>query len=119
MQTPDEFVGRTVGGRFRITRFLGEGGMAQVYVAEQQAEPREVALKIMNKDLMSDRSFVKRFQREAKAASSVRHPNSVQILEYGIEGGLSYLAMELLDGEDLFTLLAREGPIGQKRAVRI
>src|SRR6185295_4216880 len=98
-------IGRQVAGRFTIKRFLGEGGMATVFVAEQDAEPREVALKIMNEDLNSDRSFVKRFQREAKAASRVQHPNSVQIIDYGVADELSYLAMELLVGDDLYVLL--------------
>ncbi len=106
-------------GRFTIKRFLGEGGMATVFVAEQPGEPREVALKIMNEDLNADRTFVKRFQREAKAASRVQHPNSVAIIDYGVADGVSYIAMELLDGDDLYALLEREGAITQGRAARI
>jgi eukaryotic-like serine/threonine-protein kinase len=112
-------VGRKVAGRFTIKRFLGEGGMAIVYVAEQDAEPREVALKIMNQELTNDRSFVRRFQREAKASSRVQHPNSVKIIDFGVEDGLSYIAMELLAGDDLYVLLEREGAISQARAARI
>src|SRR4051812_40304263 len=67
----DELIGRKVADRFTITRFLGEGGMAVVYAAEQDREPREVALKIMNHDLTKDRTFVRRFQREAEAAARV------------------------------------------------
>ena len=106
-------IGRQVAGRFTIKRFLGEGGMATVFVAEQDAEPHEVALKIMNEELSADRTFVKRFQREAKAAARVQHPNSVAIIDYGVADGLSYIAMELLDGDDLYVLLERDGAISQ------
>jgi serine/threonine-protein kinase len=115
----EALVGYKVADRFTIRRFLGEGGMATVYVAEQDAEPRYVALKIMNEDLTADRSFVRRFQREAQAASRVQHPNSVQIVDYGVAGDLSYIAMELLVGDDLYVLLERQGAIGQSRAARI
>jgi serine/threonine-protein kinase len=115
----NQLIGRRVAGRFHIKRFLGEGGMATVYVAEQDAEPREVAIKIMNEELNADRTFVKRFQREAKAAARVQHPNSVHIIDYGVADGVSYIAMELLDGADLYVLLEREGAIAQARAVRI
>ncbi|KYF97192.1 hypothetical protein BE20_39490 [Sorangium cellulosum] len=115
----EALLGRKVAGRFTITRFLGEGGMASVFVAERDAEPRRVAIKIMNPELTADRAFVRRFQREAKAAARVKHPNSVKIFEYGVEGALSYIVMELLSGDDLYVLLERHGAIGQARAVRI
>ncbi len=115
----NRLIGRQVAGRFTITRFLGEGGMATVFVAEQDQEPREVALKIMNEELSADRTFVKRFQREAKAAARVQHPNSVAFIDYGVADGLSYIAMELLTGDDLYVLLERDGAITQARAARI
>ncbi len=115
----NRLIGRQVAGRFTIKSFLGEGGMATVFVAEQDQEPRQVALKIMNEDLTADRSFVKRFQREAKAAARVQHPNSVAIIDYGVAEGISYIAMELLAGEDLYALLERDGAIHQGRAARI
>ena len=114
-----KLVGKQVAGRFTVKRFLGEGGMATVYVAEQDAEPREVALKIMNEDLTNDRTFVRRFEREARASSRVKHPCSVQIIDYGVADGLSYIAMELLVGDDLYVLLEREGSLTQARAMRI
>jgi serine/threonine-protein kinase len=115
----NKLVGKQVAGRFTVKRFLGEGGMATVYVAEQDAEPREVALKIMNEELTNDRTFVRRFEREAKASSRVKHPCSVQIIDYGVADGLSYIAMELLVGDDLYVLLERQGSLTQARAVRI
>ncbi len=115
----NRLIGRRVADRFTIKRFLGEGGMATVFVAEQDQEPREVALKIMNEDLNADRTFVKRFQREAKAAARVQHPNSVAFIDYGVADGLSYIAMELLTGDDLYILLERDGAITQGRAARL
>src|SRR5271156_3240321 len=115
----NRLIGRQVAGRFTIKRFLGEGGMATVFVAEQDQEPREVALKIMNEDLNADRTFIKRFQREAKAAARVQHPNSVTFIDYGVADGLSYIAMELLSGDDLYVLLERDGAITQGRAPRL
>ncbi|WP_437275597.1 serine/threonine-protein kinase [Sorangium sp. So ce375] len=115
----EALLGRKVAGRFTITRFLGEGGMASVFIAERDAEPRRVAIKIMNPEFTADRAFIRRFQREAKAAARVKHPNSVKIFEYGVEGALSYIVMELLSGDDLYALLERHGAVGQARAVRI
>ena len=112
-------IGRKIAGRITIKRLLGEGGMAAVYVGERDIEPREVAVKIMNADLCADRAFVRRFQREAKAASVVKHPSSVTIYEYGTEGNLSYIVMELLDGHDLYQLLELYGVLPQARAARI
>ncbi|MCC6558215.1 MAG: protein kinase, partial [Polyangiaceae bacterium] len=115
----EAMIGCKIAGRFTIKRLLGEGGMASVYVAERDAEPRQVALKIMDPVLMTDRSFVKRFQREAKAAARVKHPSSVKIFEYGVDGRLSYIVMELLAGHDLYALLEREGALSQRRAARL
>jgi len=114
-----ELIGRTLGGRFRLTAFLGEGAMASVYRGEQDAEPRQVAVKIMHAELLQDATFAKRFTREAKAAARIEHRNSVQIVEHGADGPMLYLAMELLAGQDLFDLLARERRLPEARAVRI
>jgi serine/threonine-protein kinase len=112
----NDLVGTRVAGRFRITRRLGEGGMATVWVAAQDTEPREVAVKIMSAALTSDPRFVKRFAREAKAAARVQHPNTVRILDTGSSDGLSYIAMELVVGSDLQATLDRDGPMSQRRA---
>jgi serine/threonine protein kinase len=119
MTDPHPLIGRTVAGRYTIRRLLGEGGMATVWVAEQEEEPHEVALKIMNEELTRDRTFVRRFEREAKAASLVVHPNSVKILSWGLDKAMPYIAMELVVGDDLYVLLEQVGPIGQARAARI
>jgi serine/threonine-protein kinase len=115
----DPFVGRVFAERYRVHRKIGEGGMATVYAAEQDQEPREIALKIMNPELSAHPAFVRRFEREAKAAAIVHHPNSVRILDYGTRGGTAFIAMELLRGDDLGKLLEQEGPLSQRRAARI
>jgi serine/threonine-protein kinase len=112
-------VGRVIARRFTVRRVLGKGGMATVYLAEQADEPREVALKIMNEALMRDRTFMKRFQREARTAALVEHPNTVRILDYGTAEGLSYIAMEFVRGDDLYGLLEKRGALAPSRAARI
>jgi serine/threonine-protein kinase len=114
-----ELVGRTLGGRYRITGFLGEGAMAAVYRAEQDADPQDVAVKVAHAQLLRDPSFAKRFLREAKAASRVVHRNTVRILEHGADGEHLFLAMERLVGQDLFDTLARERRLPEARAARI
>jgi serine/threonine protein kinase len=93
--------------------------MATVFVAEQDAEPRQVALKILRAELTKDKTFAKRFEREAKAAARVQHPNSVTIIDAGVEGPISYIAMELLRGDDLYALLERHGALSPRAAVTI
>jgi len=112
-------IGRTLGGRFKLTSFIGEGAMAAVFRGEQSAEPRQVAVKVMHRGLSSDRAFVKRFEREARAAASIDHPNIVRIVEHGFDRDVVYIAMELLTGHDLFEVLVRERRLSQARAVRI
>ena len=112
-------IGRTLGERFRIIGFIGEGAMASVYRAVQVEEPRDVAVKVMHPHLTGDPTFVGRFRREAKAASQIQHPNTVQILDYGVDGRVLYIAMELLAGQDLFETLVVERRLGERRAVRI
>ena len=112
-------IGRTLAGRFRVTGFIGEGAMASVYRAVQVQEPRDVAIKVMHPHLTGDSTFVGRFRREAKAAAQIHHPNTVQILDFGVDERVLYIAMELLAGQDLFETLVVERRLGERRAVRI
>lgn len=111
--------GHVVAGRYRITALLGEGGMATVYRAEQDAEPHEVAVKLLHPQLARDSSFVSRFKREAAFAMRAAHPNIVRVLDFGCERDTHYLVMELLRGEDLFDRLARERRLDAREAVEI
>ena len=119
MSAAPQLIGRTVAGRFRITGFIGEGAMAAVYRGVQDAEPHDVAVKIMHPQLLGDSTFVGRFRREAKAAACLNHPNTVQIIDYGVDGRLPYIVMELVSGQDLFELLVRERRLPEVRAARI
>lgn len=110
-------VGMTLANRFRLTGVIGEGGMATVY--RGVADGQEVAIKIMNPDLAKESRFVRRFRREAKAASVLNNPNTVQILEFGVDQGYVFLAMELLRGFDLAMLLHKEKRVNESRALRI
>ncbi|WP_308215639.1 protein kinase domain-containing protein [Polyangium jinanense] len=119
MSTAAALIGSTLAGRFRITSFLGEGAMATVYRGVQDADPREVAVKVMHPELARDTTFAKRFRREAKAASRLNHRNTVQIIDYGVDGNVAYIAMELLQGRDLFEILSVERRLSEARAARI
>ena len=119
MSSDKAILGRTLAGRFRITGFIGEGAMASVYRGVQEAEPHDVALKIMHPHLVSDATFVGRFKREAKAAARIEHPSSVRIVDCGVDGEILYIAMELLAGQDLFETLVLERRLGEARAARI
>ena len=83
---------------YRILRTLGRGGMATVYLAEQQSVQREVALKVMSTTLLGDEQFGERFLREARIAAKLRHPNVVQVYDVGVSGEHHYIAMEYLPG---------------------
>ncbi|HTJ84280.1 MAG TPA: serine/threonine-protein kinase [Polyangiaceae bacterium] len=117
--TETNLIGLTLAGRIRITGIIGEGGMATVYRGAVEGQTGEVAIKIMNPDLAKESRFVRRFRREAKAASMLKHPNTVQIIEFGVDQGYVFLAMELLQGFDLAMLLHRERRIPEARAIQI
>jgi eukaryotic-like serine/threonine-protein kinase len=117
--TARALIGQTLGGRFRLTSFIGEGAMATVFRGAQDTEPREVAVKVLHPRLTADASFLRRFQREAQAAACVDHPNAVRVLDHGIDRDVAYIAMELCAGQDLFEVLAREHRLPPARAARI
>ena len=92
-------------------RKLGAGGMADVYLAEDEELGRRVAIKILNDRHANDESFVERFRREAKNAAGLSHPNIVSIYDRGEAEGTYYIAMEYLDGRTLKELLIARGPM--------
>jgi len=107
--SPEDLSGRSLGG-FLLLRRLGRGAMAEVYLAEQQALRRRVALKILKPELAEDRTDLKRFEREAQAAASLVHANIVQIYEVGHVDGLHYIAQEYVQGQNLQQWIRRNGP---------
>src|SRR5215831_18147395 len=112
--------GRVIAGNFRIERLLGRGAMGQVYLAEQISLGKKVAIKVLHRHLQGDEALAKRFHREAKAASSLNHPNSLQIIDFGqADTGELFIAMELLTGRDLAAAIQKEFPAPIERMVRI
>jgi eukaryotic-like serine/threonine-protein kinase len=116
----DPFPGRLIARNFRVERLIGQGAMGNVYRAEQLSLGKAVAVKVLHAHLMDDEKLVGRFKREAKSASRLNHPNSIQIIDSGQDAdGTLYIAMELLDGRDLAQVLRDEFPIALPRVVRI
>ena len=97
MTSSDTMIGRTFDKRYVIKRKLGSGGMAIVYLAEDQELGRLVALKLLDDRHASDEQFVERFRREAQSAAGLNHPNIVSIFDRGHAAGTYYIAMEYLD----------------------
>jgi serine/threonine-protein kinase len=107
----DTLINTLFDGRYRIMRKLGSGGMADVYLAEDEELGRRVAIKILNDRHANDDSFVERFRREAKNAAGLSHPNIVSIYDRGEAEGTYYIAMEYLDGRSLKELVVARGPL--------
>src|SRR5579875_500673 len=106
----DPRIGKVFDGRYLIERKLGAGGMADVYLAEDQELGRHVALKLLNARHAHDEQFVERFRREAQSAAGLNHPNIVSIFDRGYAEDTYYIAMEYLDGRTLKELIVRNGP---------
>jgi serine/threonine-protein kinase len=110
MSSTNTMIGRTFDRRYVIERKLGSGGMADVYLAEDQELGRRVALKLLDERHASDEQFVERFRREAQSAAGLNHPSIVSIFDRGYAEGTYYIAMEFLDGRTLKELLVKNGP---------
>ena len=103
--------GTKINDRYSIIRTLGEGGMANVYLAYDTILDRNVAVKVLRGDLASDEKFVRRFQREALSASNLYHPNIVQIYDFDQEDGQYYIVMEYVEGKTLKKKIKRRGSL--------
>lgn len=118
-----DFVGHTIDQKYHLERLLGEGGMGAVYRATHLGTGRCVAVKLIAPQFMQDRQFVERFQREARAAGRLRHPNIVDVTDFGIapiDGvPVAYLVMEYLDGRSLSDVLAEAEPLPLGQVVEI
>src|SRR5438105_13826569 len=110
MATTDTLLNRVFDRRYVIQRKLGAGGMADVYLAEDQELGRRVALKLLNERHAHDDQFVERFRREAQSAAGLNHASIVSIFDRGYAEGTYYIAMEFLDGRTLKELVVRNGP---------
>lgn len=103
--------GQKINDRYEIIRMIGEGGMANVYLAQDTILDRKVAVKILRGDLAGDEKFVRRFQREAISASSLTHPNIVEMYDVGEDDGKYFIVMEYVDGKTLKNLIKRRGAL--------
>lgn len=111
--------GHLLGGRYKIISVLGEGGMANVYLAEDIILQRKVAVKVLRLDLQKDPQTIQRFQREALSTSELSHPHIVSILDVGTEGDRHYLVMDYVDGPDLEKYIQRNNPIPLPKVIDI
>src|SRR5438128_7708823 len=116
---PDAVLGSVVDGRYKVVARLGAGGMADVYLAEDQQLGRKVALKLLHHRFAENPGFVERFRREAQAAAGLQHPNVVSVYDRGAHDGTYYIAMEYLPGRSLKQLIRQEAPLEPIRAIDI
>jgi len=117
MAVSDTLINTLFDGRYRILRKLGSGGMANVYLAEDEDLGRRVAIKILNDRYANDELFVERFRREAKSAAGLSHPNIVSIYDRGEAEGTYYIAMEVIEGRSLKELILTRGPLPIGQAI--
>ena len=111
--------GQTINDRYEVIRSIGEGGMANVYLGYDTILDRNVAIKVLRGDLSNDEKFVRRFQREALSASSLAHPNIVEMYDVGEDDGTYYIVMEFVDGKTLKQLLKKRGTLTLSEAIDI
>ena len=111
--------GQKINDRYQIIKSIGEGGMANVYLAYDTILDRDVAVKILRGDLSNDEKFVRRFQREALNASSLSHPNIVEVYDVGDDNGQYFIVMEYIDGKNLKDLLKKRGKLTLSEVVDI
>ena len=112
-------IGQTIAGNFRITSLIGAGAMGDVYRATQLSLQKDVAIKVLRRELLIDETLRRRFELEAKNASSLNHPNCIQIIDFGRQGELLFIAMEFLAGCDLSQLIEKQWPLQIERTVHI
>jgi tRNA A-37 threonylcarbamoyl transferase component Bud32 len=118
----DAFIGQTIGGRYKIVKLLGEGGMGAVYLGEQNigGTLRKVAVKTLHLHLSNDPKIKQRFERECATVAELQHPNTIQLYDYGTtEEGILYMVMEFVQGESLASILEKKGALDPARTQHI
>ena len=111
--------GQKINDRYEILKSIGEGGMANVYLAHDIILDRDVAIKVLRGDLAGDEKFVRRFQREALSASSLSHPNIVEMYDVGEDNGTYYIVMEYVPGMTLKQLIKKRGSLSLSEAIDV
>lgn len=112
-------IGKRLSGRYKILRHIGGGGMARVYLAKDVILERDVAIKVLRYDFAEEDEFLRRFQREAQAASSLAHPNIVSIYDVGEEDGIHFIVMEYVDGMTLKEYIQRYAPVPYEQVLHM
>src|SRR3954454_8731162 len=108
-----------LGGRYRLVELLGQGGMATIFRARDGQLERDVAVKVLRPEYGADPDFVARFRHEAQSVASLNHPGIVAVYDYGTDPAGPYIVMELVDGEDLASIIRRSGPLPPRQAARV
>lgn len=112
-------IGKRLSGRYKILDSVGGGGMANVYLARDMILERDVAVKVLRPDIANDEEFIRRFHREAQAATSLNHPNIVSIYDVGEDEQIFYIVMEYIDGSTLKQYIQKNGPLSNEESVNI
>lgn len=108
--------GRIIANNFLMQEMVGEGAMGSIYKAEQTTLGKTVCIKVLHRHLSGDKTLSKRFHREARAASRIKHPNAINIIDFGTaEDGTHYIAMDFIDGQDLAGVLKKDFPLEPAR----
>ncbi|HEY3499793.1 MAG TPA: serine/threonine-protein kinase, partial [Polyangiaceae bacterium] len=110
---------RVLAGRYKLVARMGAGGMGTIWRAEHLALQAPVAVKLIDRDAVPDEDTLSRFLREAKAAAALRSPHVVQIIDYGLDGKIPFMVMELLEGENLAQRLKRARRLSRQETARI
>ncbi|NRA35902.1 MAG: serine/threonine protein kinase [Polyangiaceae bacterium] len=119
-QEIDPLIGQLVASRYRVIKQLGEGGMGQVYLAEHEAIEKKIALKVLRPEYTAKEDIVTRFQQEAISASRIKHPNVLDVFDFGkLDNGAAFLAMEFLKGNDVADELIEKGALPPERCIHI
>ena len=113
----ESLLGRVIDGRYRVQSHIADGGMASVYLALDTRLDRDVALKVLRRDLAQDEAFASRFRREARSAARLSHPNVVSVFDQGDDDGHMFLAMEYVPGQTLREVMKAEGPLTPRAAL--
>jgi beta-lactam-binding protein with PASTA domain/tRNA A-37 threonylcarbamoyl transferase component Bud32 len=112
-------IGSVLGGRYRLVELLGQGGMATIYRARDAQLDRDVAVKLLRPEFGRDPDFLARFRDEARAAASLSHPNIVAVFDFGEEASGPYIVMELIDGQDMASIIRENGALPPRQAARV
>jgi len=110
-------VGELIAGRYELAELVGTGGMSSVYRAHDRLLERDVALKVLHQQFTADDDYVERFRREARSVAQLSHPNIVTVIDRGEQDGRQFIVFEYVDGENLKSLVEREGPLPEAEAI--